>query len=353
QLSTSTKIYGLFNLNESKLRHIIHPNITYHFRPEIDQTWLSKTAMVTPKASYLTFDLAQNFDVKLPEEEKPEEDDDEVGRESGGVYGRGDTYRDQPTQYYQEKEPDQPSVINLFKWSLSTRYDLLHPSYSSNANIKIIDGAEHRYRLGDLYSTIEVAPDFADWYYVNTSLDQTFDINNFWLERWDIATTLSFTTAGLGKDDETKGTDYSWRDARDPYGTQEDPSSGDYDPNVYNIDRVTGRTYGAGEGMGKGWNLSLSHYYTKDRWDSKNLHSLSGAISFNLTKKWRLGYDTSYDIEERTLNSEHYRIYRDLRHWEAEIRISFENKNVIYWFQLRLKELPDVQFYGTRDRQLD
>jgi hypothetical protein len=237
------------------------------------------------------------------------------------------------------------------KWTLSSRYDLLDPSYSSYANVKVIDGVTHRYRLGDLHSTVDIAPNFADWYYFGTSLDHTFDINNYWLESWDIRSTLSITTAGLGKKEGTEGTDYSWRDARDPFGSQRDPTSGDYDPNVYNIDRVTGRTYGAGEGMGEGWNLSLSHNYTKDRWNTNNLHSINGAISFNLTKKWRLGYDTSYDIEQGILNTEHYRIYRDLRHWEAEIRVSFEQQQVIYWFQLRLKELPDVQFYGTRGRQ--
>ena len=353
QLSTSTKIYGLFEVGDSKLRHIINPNVTYSFYPEIDQTWLSKTAGISPKASYLSFSLTQNFDIKLPEEDIDESDEAEydTGRETGGVYGRGEG--DQPAEYFQAEAPTQPSVINLFKWTLSTKYDLLNPYKSSNANVKFVDGIEYRYRLGDLRSTVDVAPNFADWYYLSTKFGQIFDINNYRLESWDTATVMSFTTAGLGKKDAEKGstTDYSWRDARDPYGTQQDPASGDYDPNVYNIDRVSGRTYGAGEGMGDGWNISLAHNYTKNRKNTKNLHSISGAVSFNLTKKWRLGYDTSYDIEEGQLNSEHYRIYRDLRHWEAEIRVSFERSEVIYWFQIRLKDLPEIQFYGTRYRQ--
>lgn len=337
-VALSTKVYGIFPIREAVLRHIVNPTLTHSFRPESDQSWLVEGAGTSPGHNYLSMRLHQAFDVKMPPPKREEPAEDAEGKPGEAAEGEPG-----------ETAEEQPRVINLALLDISASYNLGEYAGGVGGYSRQTDKGPEYHRLSDVTSTLELAPNFNDWYYLSTRVSTIHDVHLWMLKSFSVATTLSFTTAGLGEADEKAG--YGWENARDPYGNWQDPTGEDYDPDVYDTRNVPGQRYGAGEGMGRGWTFSLSHSYTAGTGETADIHSLRGAVAFDLTKKWRLGYDIYYDVTNGELVSEHYRIYRNLHRWEAEFRISFEQTEVIYWFQIRLTDIPEIQYLTTRRRQ--
>lgn len=342
-LSASTKIYGIFESGETVFRHIVNPTATHSYRPDIDQSWMVTGGAVYPEQSMLSLALRQSFDVKFPEEKEAAEEEEEPGAK-GPARSWEDVYRPKRGGLERPRGESIPrmrragtvgKVVNLATWDTTTTYNMGPLSY------------EGERPFSDLVNTIEITPNFRDWYFLSQRLQLRNDFYDLSFRDVDVTTTASFTTAPLARDE--RDLDQSWSEATDPYGRRRGPEDEDIDPNVYNIDTITGRRYEAGEGMGQGWNFSLTHDYS---WSEGgfDLHTLKGAVSFDLTKKWRLGYDAYYDIAEGELISEHYRVYRNLHRWEAELRIAFEREEVIYWFQVRLIDIPEIELYSTQTR---
>lgn len=346
-VSLSTKLYGIFEQGETTYRHIINPVVTHYYRPFVDQSWMVSGGYVTPEENSLGIDLIQTLDVKLPEKKEEEPAAAEAGAETPLGRSWEDVYRPKETGL-RAPPPGETygtlraastvgKVVNLVQWNTGTTYDFTPPT----------DPEDRPFT--DLTNSIEITPNFADWYYLSNRMQFRNDFYSLELLDVDVSTTVAFTSASSTAREEDKQLDPTWRNATDPYGRQIGPGDESLDPNVYNIDTITGRRTEAGEGMGKGWNISLTHDYN---WSDSGfgLHTLKDAFSFDLTKKWRLGYDNYYDIEKGELIAEHYRIYRNLHRWEAEVRISFEDQEVTYWFQLRLVDLPEIQLYGSQGR---
>lgn len=340
--SASTKVYGIFEPGDTVFRHIVNPTVAHYYRPDIDQSWMVDGGAVYPEQSRLSFALRQSFDVKFPEEEEAEEEAEAAAK--GRARSWEDVYRPERTGARRPRGESIPrlrkastlgKVVNLATWDTTTTYNL-GPL-----------GSPGELPFSDLVNSIEVTPNFRDWYFLSHRLQLTNDIYDFSLLDFDATTTISFTTGPLAR--EEGELDQSWREAADPYGRPRVPEDEDLDPNVYNIDTITGRRYDAGEGMGQGWNFSFTHDYS---WSEGgfDLHTLKGAVSFDLTKKWRLGYDAYYDIADGEVISEHYRAYRNLHRWEAEVRISLEREEVIYWFQVRLIDIPEIELYSRQER---
>ena len=344
-LSASTKVYGIFESGETVLRHIVNPTATHYYRPDIDQSWMVTGGALYPEQSRLSLALRQSLDIKLPEEAEEVEEEKE---EEGAARSWEEVYRPSRTGTRRGRLESVPrlrraaaigKVVNLATWDTSTSY-----------NMGPLSSAGER-PFSDLQNTIEVTPNFRDWYFLSHRLQFTNDFYTLKLLDFDVSTSVSFTTGALGREEKE---DQSWDAAGDPYGRMRNPDDEDLDPNVYNIDTLTGRRYEAGEGMGRGWNFSLTHDYSwaprGEDLDPFVVHAAKGAVSFDLTKKWRLGYDIYYDIKDGSLISQHYRIFRNLHRWEAELRVAYEREEVIYWFQVRLVDIPEIQLYGQQER---
>jgi hypothetical protein len=301
---------------------------------------------VYPEESRLSLALRQSLDIKFPEEaEEVEEKEAE-----GPARSWEEVYRPSRTGLRkgrlesverQRKASTVGKVVNLATWDTSTSYNMGPLSTPGERP------------FSDLQNTVEVTPNFADWYFLSHRLQFTNDFYSLKLLNFDVSTSVSFTTAALGREEEE---DQSWDTARDPYGRVRNPGDEDLDPNVYNIDTLTGRRYEAGEGMGQGWNFSLTHDYSwtapVEGSEAFSLHAAKAAFSFDLTKKWRLGYDIYYDVKDGELISQHYRLFRNLHRWEAELRVAYEREDVIYWFQVRLIDIPEIQLYGQQERTI-
>ena len=347
-LSLSTKVFGIFESGETVLRHIVNPTATHSYRPDIDQSWMVTGGAVYPEQSMLSLGLRQSLDIKFPEEEVEEAEEKD---KEGPARSWEEVYRPSRTGLRGGRSESVPrlrkaatvgKVVNLATWDTSASYDMGPLSFPGDRP------------FSDLQNTIEVTPNFRDWYFLSHRLQFTNDFYSLRLLDFDVTTSVSFTTGALRG---SRDGDESWEEARDPYGRTRGADDEDLDPNVYNIDTITGRRYEAGEGMGRGWNFSLTHDYSwsprGEGVDAYVLHAAKGAVSFDFTKKWRLGYDVYYDIKDGALISQHYRIFRNLHRWEAELRVAFEREDVIYWFQVRLVDIPEIQFYSSQTRSLE
>jgi hypothetical protein len=201
-----------------------------------------------------------------------------------------------------------------------------------------------------LNHNLQINPTFANWYNLTSSLIWSQDpYQELKTVQVSVVTSLGFNTAGLQDKKDTEGNqNLDEANQTGSSGAQNAAGINRYNPSLENstLNRLR-----AGEGMGEGFILQLEHEYSPGLTSNNDIHTIRGEVGFNLSKMWRIRYDNYYDLNIGKVISEHYRIYRDLHCWEAEVRISTERSQVEYWFQIRIKELPEFQLFGTRERE--
>jgi hypothetical protein len=95
-------------------------------------------------------------------------------------------------------------------------------------------------------------------------------------------------------------------------------------------------------GEGLPWNVSASLSFSKERQgDPRSNFNVNGSI--NITRAWRVQYDTRYDIQGRELLGYGFSVYRDLHCWE----MSFNRRQLAddweFFFQINLKSHPEIK----------
>jgi lipopolysaccharide assembly outer membrane protein LptD (OstA) len=88
------------------------------------------------------------------------------------------------------------------------------------------------------------------------------------------------------------------------------------------------------------WKLSLSHSYLKSGTERQRL---SGRISGQPTRHWRIEYDFTLDLDEQRLIDQSLILSRDLHCWAASLRWSKFGDVFQYDFKIWIKGLPDVK----------
>jgi len=301
QTSTSTKIYGIFHPRNREFRHIIAPSLSYSYTPPYDTSLKPTGGSNSSGSSAMGFSLGQSF-VLMPKTSA-----------SG--------------------ESSQEQAVTILDWTSSLSYDF-----------------KKNYRpLSDLSTTMSIAPTFSNWYSVDTRLSMRHSLYDLLLEQFDFSTALTLKSPSAVLADEEK---MKQQKEEEEGGTQDGSTEEYFNEDPYRTDAYGQRQLGVGEGISKGWNLSLNYNYSKYRYSKYSYQTVSGAISFPITSNWKISYDTSYDLFNNRFQRQVFRIYRDLHCWEAEVRITYERYNVEYWFEIRIKEIPEVKLYGGQRRTL-
>jgi len=291
--TASTKIYGIFHPYDREFRHIIAPSVSYTYTPPYDSSWKPTGGSSSLGSNSIGLSLGQSF-VLMPQRD-----------EEGSSQGQATTILD---------------------WKSSISY-----------NFK-----EEERPLSNLFTTMDIAPTFSDWYSINTRLTMRHDLYDLLLEQINFTTSLDLMSpsavATREEEEETEEEGETYEDylSDDPYRT----------------DTFGQRQLGVGEGISKGWKLSLYYDYSKYRYYTSALQSIRGKFSLPITTNWAVSYETYYDIVNNRFQRQSFRIYRDLHCWEAEVRISYERSIVEYWFEIRIKEIPEVKLYGAQRRVL-
>lgn len=290
--SISTKIYGIFHPSGRELRHIITPSLSYSYSPPYDLSWMITGGGKSNGSSSFTFGLDNAFAL-MGEKNKSE----------------GKRFLD---------------ITNSIGYNLKSETK----------------------KFSDLYSSVELSPNFSDIYWFTSRLTMNHDVYDWTLDNISVNTEFNIQSKGRLETEKEKEKEGEEKKGEEK-GYEEYKEEDQYREYPYGD-----RYLGTERGIKEGFSLLLSHSYSKSRGSPYGIQALGTSVEVSLTKNWRLAYDTNYDIVEKRFQRHVFRIYRDLHCWEAEVRLSYEQGNVIYWFELRIKEIPEVKITGTQQRQI-
>jgi len=91
------------------------------------------------------------------------------------------------------------------------------------------------------------------------------------------------------------------------------------------------------------WDASATFRYSRGADPGAKSYWLDSRFAFSLTRNWRVNYAIHYDLEEREVASQEYTVYRDLHCWEAQFTSRYYEGAWQYYFQINVKELPEIQ----------
>ncbi len=93
----------------------------------------------------------------------------------------------------------------------------------------------------------------------------------------------------------------------------------------------------------KPWRFGLSHRLYWIKGSPTKTEWLSGNFSFNPTLNWRISYQARYDLMERKLTSQSFKLHRDLHCWEAWFYWIPTGFRKGYYFRVNIKALPEIK----------
>jgi lipopolysaccharide assembly outer membrane protein LptD (OstA) len=111
-------------------------------------------------------------------------------------------------------------------------------------------------------------------------------------------------------------------------------------------DNNTGTFYGEEEpDLSIPWNMSLNWNYNIDKSDPNDISrrsNISANLSLNLTEKWKLSVQGSYDLVNKDVSAPRVNIYRDLDCWEMNFNWYPIGRFRGFRFEIRIKS-PELQ----------
>jgi hypothetical protein len=133
----------------------------------------------------------------------------------------------------------------------------------------------------------------------------------------------------------------------DPSLAGEDPMA-TYDPNLEEY-------YGDYVDFDIPWSLRVdySFSYTKPKDESKIVQTVRASGDFSLSPKWKIGFNTGYDLDRKQFTTTNLSIYRDLHCWEMRISVVPFGSYKSYNFQINAKSsiLTDLKYNKRKSWQ--
>jgi len=99
--------------------------------------------------------------------------------------------------------------------------------------------------------------------------------------------------------------------------------------------------------------LDYSFSYTKPKDVSNVVQTVRASGDFSLTPKWKLGFNTGYDLDRKQFTTTNLSIYRDLHCWEMRISVVPFGSYKSYNFQINAKSsiLSDLKYNKRKSWQ--
>jgi lipopolysaccharide assembly outer membrane protein LptD (OstA) len=284
-ISGNTSIYGTVYpnlLGISGLRHVVTPNISYRFTPEMknNDAYLEYTGVGarSSRSKAISYSLGNLFQAKYVSEES-------------------------------EKK------IDLFTMNFSSSYDF---------------AAEEK-KIGDLRSSVRTSaiP------HIGLDLSASHSFYNFDGSRRSLKsprlTTASINTTVRGgfKSGETEaGSDQGGF----PQGRRDTGAPGRSGL------RATGFS-------GVGLEFALTHRYqiSKGQLATTKTQWLNLGLQLQPTEKWSISYECQYDMQDKTIASQSLNIIRDMHCWEGTFTWIPSGRIAGYYIRINIKSLPDIK----------
>lgn len=327
-LSTQTKLYGMFNINNfgvEAIRHTVTPSISYNYRPDFSEDKFGYYGeYVDVNGELVSYDLYQNEvfgGVSSGESQS-------INFSVGNVFEMK-TLKD-PTDTTSQQEK-----IQLLNLTASTGYNFAADKFKLSdlrLNYRTQVGNWLNFSGSSIYSFYIYKDGLINKFLVSEGRG-LFRLTNF---NFTISTTLSGEKlsgeerrSGFGEDEES---DYAAFNKSDYIALYDEV------PSDFSIP----------------WNLSLNYNYnmSKANPDNPTIRSTIGAnLSMNLTEKWKLTFRGNYDFDANELTAPQVTIYRDLDCWEMNFTWNPIGTYSGFRFEIRMKapELRDIKVTKTRD----
>ena len=316
----NTKIYGLVQFKKSKIagiRHVISPNLSFRYTPDFSEEKYGyyKTVQKDNEGNTETYSIMKDGVYGTP-----------GSRKSGNIsFGIGNIL--------EMKVRNKKDSVETFKkikliesLSLNSSYNIFADSLNMS-NIRL----NARTKLFNIFD-ITFSSDY-DPYLTNENKNNR--INQFEIAtNTRLARLKSFTTSiGINVNDKSFQSDKKDNDKSEK---EDDAENRDF----YSVP----------------WNLNANYSlnYNKGQQSSAfadTTQSLTFSGNIKITKKWKIGFRSGYDFDEKELTYSSVDIYRDLHCWELLfnwIPIGFHQS---YTLTIRVKAaaLRDLKYEKKRD----
>jgi lipopolysaccharide assembly outer membrane protein LptD (OstA) len=152
-----------------------------------------------------------------------------------------------------------------------------------------------------------------------------------------------------GKDEEEPDQEEPGRESQlnNPSLAGKDPLA-TYDPNMEEY-------YGDYVDFDIPWSLRIdySFSYSKPKDESNVIQTVRASGDFSLTPKWKIGFNTGYDMDRKQFTTTNLSIYRDLHCWEMRISVVPFGTYRSYNFQINAKSsiLTDLKYNKRKSWQ--
>ncbi|MCU0644891.1 MAG: hypothetical protein MUC94_11595, partial [bacterium] len=309
-LSSSTKIYGMFTPNIGKIqaiRHIISPSLSFSYQPDFSD----------PKWGYVdTFYDSTGKEIVAQ-------------RLLDGVSSSA-------------RRSISFSIGNLFQMKTldgekEKKFDLFNLNFNSGYNFEA-----EIFKLSNLSSSFQSSP--TRNLNINMSADHSFykfdfetgrAVNqlllmdkNSWktgsilrLNRFNIGASLSLQGSKKGEQADKKSE--TGQQVLIDEATGEPVSEQEFYDRLYEPGGNRFEVNDRFSGLDIPWRMSLSFSFSLTKYDprnpTKNYYLDIGGMEVQLTKNWKVNYTAHYDIELKRIVNQSFTIYRDLHCWEARL----------------------------------
>ncbi len=318
----NTKIYGLIQFNKSKIsaiRHVITPNLSFSYKPDFSEEKYGYYKTVQNDEAvggFEEYSIMQNGIFGRPSQ-----------RKSGNINFSLGNILEMKTRSKKDTVESFKKIKLLESLNISSSYNIFADSLNMN-DISL----NARTRLLDILDITFISK--YDPYITNK--EKSGRISQFELATNNrIARLKSFTTSiGLNINDK------SFASKKEKEEEEEEKEKEDDERDFYSIP----------------WNLTANYSLTynkgyKSSAFADTTQSLNFSGNFKITKKWKIGFRSGYDFDEKDFTYTSIDIYRDLHCWEMLfnwIPIGFHQS---YTLTIRVKAaaLRDLKFEKRKD----
>ncbi|UCH82703.1 MAG: hypothetical protein JSW50_09490 [Candidatus Latescibacterota bacterium] len=310
-IGATTNFFGTFFPSVGPLRgirHTVSPSVTYSYQPSISGR---------PSSQRFGVNLKNAIDLKVlaGAQRKGEFGDMPSPQTKRGLGGVGDLPGEAGKDIEQgqevEQEPEEEKLRKLsgvLIWTLSSSYN---PDAASKKGWGTIASLINLRVLGINFS-------------INNSIDPyTLDVES------------TRMTSGLSLN------------GKHPFGTAAEAAAPELniiagDTTDTALDDAAPTAEESGDDKeGLAWNVSMAFSYSKSGFgEPSSTMNLNGNIS--LTRNWRIGYRTTYDIVRRDFLGEYISVTRELHCWEMSLSRQKLGDEWEFYFRINLKAHPEL-----------
>ncbi len=338
-ISSSTKFYGMFNINSlgiNAIRHTVTPNISYSYQPDFSE----------PQWGYYgEYYKLNGTPVKYNKYQNEVYGGAPSGERQNINFSLGNNF-EMKTLADPTDTTSKEQKIQLLNLTLGTGYNFAADSLNF-ADI----GLTYRTQVGD-YFDFQGGSTFTPYDYSETSakinkylIDEGKGLLRLTFLNFSVSTSLSGEKFASEKEEDISETNID----DDEFGQIEEQKN-----NVYQ-----GIYSEADPDFTIPWQIALSYNYSINRINPDNpayYSNISGNLSVSLTRNWKLDLAGSYDFIAKEFAAPQIRISRDLHCWIMNFTWNPIGTYTGFQFEVRVKapQLQDLkitkqdQFFDTR-----